>query len=483
VSGRAHVSSKTAKPSQTLHRELARSTGQPLDHELVSEMATRHWPTPTVSASRQGRSAYNALERGADEAMGEQHGEAGRVSGQFASAGGGVPRIDFSSVRLHADAGARGAAQQLGARAFTIGQHIYVDPARVGSNRRATLTHELAHVVQQRQLGRTFIQPQLIATGSDADVNRFLTMAGAGMGEHLVRDPVTHAVTANASSRTPALSPAFTTSMHRIMDDAAQNAEVHFGTHQDGVAVGAFPDPSDMTGPTEQRIDMDDVQAIERGAPGSGYGKLAHEINENYDAHATAPVAGVDAFPLSHEVGLAAESDVTEETVGPGRRVAGVDTPTVANAFTRVQDFENYYLVFNLTGNPLNNDFTVSRARQAPRVNLSRLTIDHYVTGSDAVPATGAANIAAAVALVAANDTATVRIEGFTDDVGTANNNVNLGQDRADTARRALRNAGVDEERVHAVGEGETNFVAPNDTEANRARNRRVVIIIDRPGP
>jgi flagellar motor protein MotB len=37
--------------------------------------------------------------------------------------------------------------------------------------------------------------------------------------------------------------------------------------------------------------------------------------------------------------------------------------------------------------------------------------------------------------------------------------------------------------RVHIEGRGATNFVAANDTPANRALNRRVVITVRRPGP
>jgi flagellar motor protein MotB len=41
----------------------------------------------------------------------------------------------------------------------------------------------------------------------------------------------------------------------------------------------------------------------------------------------------------------------------------------------------------------------------------------------------------------------------------------------------ALRNA------MHTHGRGSTNFVAPNTSEAERARNRRVVIRVEEPAP
>nr|WP_229891201.1 DUF4157 domain-containing protein [Streptomyces mashuensis] len=54
---------------------------------------------------------------------------------------------DFSGVRLHTDAAARGSAEELGARAYTAGQHIVVG---AGGADRHTLAHELIHVMQQR---------------------------------------------------------------------------------------------------------------------------------------------------------------------------------------------------------------------------------------------------------------------------------------------------------------------------------------------
>lgn len=62
-------------------------------------------------------------------------------------------QADFSAVRLHPDAGA---AEQAGARAFTLGPDIAFAPGQYAPGSRAGLTliaHELAHVVQQRRGG------------------------------------------------------------------------------------------------------------------------------------------------------------------------------------------------------------------------------------------------------------------------------------------------------------------------------------------
>ncbi|MFG3406683.1 DUF4157 domain-containing protein [Streptomyces sp. NPDC048142] len=55
---------------------------------------------------------------------------------------------DFSDVRVHTDAAAKASAAEVGARAYTSGNHIVIGE---GGGDRHTLAHELTHVIQQRQ--------------------------------------------------------------------------------------------------------------------------------------------------------------------------------------------------------------------------------------------------------------------------------------------------------------------------------------------
>jgi outer membrane protein OmpA-like peptidoglycan-associated protein len=455
-----------------VRRDIGASVGHPLDGALRERMEARVTGTEHILPVGAAR-GFHGLEAAADRAAGEDRKTEGRTT-------------DFSAVRLHADGHSASAARRLGASAFTIGEHVYLDPARVPAGRtghEGLMAHELAHVVQQRQLGRALLQPRLIATGTAADIERFIVLVEPAIGEDLEFDPATNQINAVATLATPATSPALATALHQIMDDPLTNAEALFGTAQPRVAVGAFPNPNDMTVSTVQRIDMDDVEAIEAGAPGSGVAKLAHELTENYTAQTQVPVAGVNLFEVAHEEAVRVESDVAEELVGAGRRVAEVSTPFVANVRTRVQDFQTYFLVFTITRTPATSDMAISNARRAPRVNVSSRVIDSYASGSDVAPPAAAAEVAAAAADVAANPTATVLVEGFTDDVGTEARNRPLSNDRAARIVRALVASGVGAGRIHGVGRAAASPVAPNTTDANRARNRRVVITVDRPGP
>jgi len=67
-----------------------------------------------------------------------------------------------------------------------------------------------------------------------------------------------------------------------------------------------------------------------------------------------------------------------------------------------------------------------------------------------------------------------IEIRGYTDASGSATRNRKLSERRATAAARYLTDAGVGTTRVSAVGMGETAPIAPNDTVANRALNRRI---------
>jgi len=71
-------------------------------------------------------------------------------------------------------------------------------------------------------------------------------------------------------------------------------------------------------------------------------------------------------------------------------------------------------------------------------------------------------------------------VEGYTDAQGSARMNQELSQRRADAVREYLERRGVNSERIRAVGKGESNPVASNETAEGRANNRRVEIIVDR---
>ena len=100
-------------------------------------------------------------------------------------------------------------------------------------------------------------------------------------------------------------------------------------------------------------------------------------------------------------------------------------------------------------------DFDSDVVRSEPRTNMRNLaaSLDKY-PGSDLL------------------------IAGHTDSVGTDAYNLALSERRANAAVAYLAGQGVSRSRMRARGLGETEPVAPNETEAGRSRNRRVEVAI-----
>ncbi|MFZ1524898.1 MAG: OmpA family protein [Saprospiraceae bacterium] len=80
--------------------------------------------------------------------------------------------------------------------------------------------------------------------------------------------------------------------------------------------------------------------------------------------------------------------------------------------------------------------------------------------------------------LLRANPSMNISIAGHTDNVGEKAALVKLSQDRAVAIKKILLEIGIPAYRVTALGYGDTKPLAPNDTEQNKSKNRRVEIKI-----
>lgn len=69
-------------------------------------------------------------------------------------------------------------------------------------------------------------------------------------------------------------------------------------------------------------------------------------------------------------------------------------------------------------------------------------------------------------------------VEGHTDSSGSQDYNQQLSERRAAAVKAQFVKAGLAEAQVRAVGRGETQPIASNDTPEGRTQNRRVVIIV-----
>lgn len=67
-----------------------------------------------------------------------------------------------------------------------------------------------------------------------------------------------------------------------------------------------------------------------------------------------------------------------------------------------------------------------------------------------------------------------IELDGFTSSEGEINFNKELSLKRVDACKKYLTDKGIEENRIYTIGYGPEKPIAPNDTETNRAKNRRV---------
>ncbi|MEX0836687.1 MAG: OmpA family protein [Gemmatimonadota bacterium] len=97
---------------------------------------------------------------------------------------------------------------------------------------------------------------------------------------------------------------------------------------------------------------------------------------------------------------------------------------------------------------------------------------------SSALQSAGQQNLRDLVASLEEYEGTEVLVVGHTDSTGSAEYNQSLSERRAAAARTFLIGAGLDAGRVRAVGMGENEPIASNDTEAGQQQNRRVEVAI-----
>lgn len=119
---------------------------------------------------------------------------------------------------------------------------------------------------------------------------------------------------------------------------------------------------------------------------------------------------------------------------------------------------------------------TVSRVGEGIAVTFASGLL--YDFDSDAVKPTAAENLRNLAASLQKYPNTDLLIVGHTDSVGSDSYNQSLSERRARAAANYLASQGVNPNRLKAVGRGESEPIAGNDSDAGRQQNRRVEVAI-----
>jgi len=112
-----------------------------------------------------------------------------------------------------------------------------------------------------------------------------------------------------------------------------------------------------------------------------------------------------------------------------------------------------------------------------PQAGLLAKRTVYFDFDSSEIKGEGTDIVAAHAKYLAANPATRVRLEGHTDERGSREYNIGLGERRAQSVRRALLLQGAVDAQISTVSYGEERPAVPGHDEAAWAKNRRVEIV------
>lgn len=192
------------------------------------------------------------------------------------------------------------------------------------------------------------------------------------------------------------------------------------------------------------------------------------------DAETYEPIAGATvSLPGLVSTTTAKDGTFTLTKVPAGLAVvaaeaAGYETNRVPSDVVRGQTSEAIEI-------PLKRSASVSfggrEIRQGDRITLETIQFD---VNSSRLRPESSAELDKLASFLTANAGIEIELSGHTSSEGGAAMNRELSFRRVLACKSALTEKGIDPARITTVGHGSDKPVAPNDTEENRARNRRV---------
>lgn len=119
----------------------------------------------------------------------------------------------------------------------------------------------------------------------------------------------------------------------------------------------------------------------------------------------------------------------------------------------------------------------VERVGEGIKVVLNENTVNFNFDSAE-LTSTAKSNLDKISKVFIQNPKTEIMIYGYTDSVGKDEYNMKLSRNRANAVKSYLVSKGIGTKRITTMGMGEADPIASNDTEAGRAKNRRVEFAI-----
>lgn len=137
----------------------------------------------------------------------------------------------------------------------------------------------------------------------------------------------------------------------------------------------------------------------------------------------------------------------------------------------------NLYFIKNINDIESGTAYKADYTKEAKEVMASGEWNITFDTGSANISNSSASTLETIYNLLIQAEDSKLKLEGHTDDTGSSEANYDLSQRRAQAVVTFLRGRGIPQSRFQTViGKGEDEPNVPNTSNANRAKNRRVVI-------
>ena len=238
------------------------------------------------------------------------------------------------------------------------------------------------------------------------------------------------------------------------------------------LAVAAAHSDSSVRGDANVEMGKADA-ALSRASTSLDNGAPAPEVDHQaYLADRYARAA------RAHGALLGSTADIAQQENRRNAVVIEARNTDVRIANAKAEDSAAGLVIANDRAAALAADLAALKAKPIDRGDVVTLGDVLFATGRSELQGSSDRSIDALSSFLTSHPERLVRVEGFTDSVGSEASNQSLSERRATAVGSALARRGIASQRVAIQGYGEAFPVASNDSATGRQENRRVEVII-----